>query len=52
MYACPHDDVCVLVQLDAASIPYTRALQLPGEFVLTYPKSFHQGFNLGETLLR
>jgi hypothetical protein len=36
-----------LVQLAACAIPFVKALQQPGEFMLTYPKSFHQGFNLG-----
>lgn len=30
-----------------AGIALNRVVQLPGEFILTYPKGYHSGFNLG-----
>lgn len=30
-----------------AGIILNRVVQLPGEFILTYPKGYHSGFNLG-----
>ena len=29
------------------SIPLNKVVQLPGEFILTYPHGYHSGFNLG-----
>lgn len=30
-----------------SGITLNRVVQLPGEFILTYPKGYHSGFNLG-----
>lgn len=30
-----------------SGITLNRVAQLPGEFILTYPKGYHSGFNLG-----
>lgn len=33
--------------LASSGIVLNRVVQLPGEFILTYPKGYHSGFNLG-----
>ena len=33
--------------LEQNGIPFTRMMQQPGEFVVTYPGSYHSGFNCG-----
>ena len=33
--------------LKDSGVPYTRTVQLPGEFVVVAPKTFHAGFNCG-----
>ncbi|KDE06267.1 hypothetical protein MVLG_03426 [Microbotryum lychnidis-dioicae p1A1 Lamole] len=33
--------------LAGSNITLNRCMQLPGEFILTYPKGYHSGFNLG-----
>ncbi|GAA5970325.1 hypothetical protein JCM11641_001664 [Rhodosporidiobolus odoratus] len=33
--------------LSNSGIVLNRCVQLPGEFILTYPKGYHSGFNLG-----
>ncbi|GLD95233.1 hypothetical protein PINS_up003875 [Pythium insidiosum] len=34
-------------RLKEFGVPFYRALQQPGEFVITFPATYHQGFNLG-----
>lgn len=34
-------------KLAGQNIPLNRVVQLPGEFMLTYPHGYHSGFNLG-----
>ena len=34
-------------QLTKAGIPYARAVQFPREFMITFPRSYHSGFNCG-----
>ncbi|CAM6031997.1 unnamed protein product, partial [Sphagnum compactum] len=29
------------------SIPVSSAIQMPGEFIITFPRCYHQGFNYG-----
>eukprot|EP00947_MAST-08B_sp_MAST-8B-sp1_P006325 g6325.t1 len=36
--------------LAANAIPFGRAVQYPGEFMVTLPKAYHAGFNLGFNL--
>ena len=33
--------------LEQNGIPFTKMMQHPGEFVVTYPGSYHSGFNVG-----
>ena len=33
--------------LEQNGIPFTRMMQQPGEFVVTYPGAYHSGFNTG-----
>jgi len=33
--------------LRKAGIPYTRTVQYPGDFIITFPGSYHSGFNAG-----
>uniref|UniRef100_A0AAV1TJC6 [Histone H3]-trimethyl-L-lysine(9) demethylase n=1 Tax=Peronospora matthiolae TaxID=2874970 RepID=A0AAV1TJC6_9STRA len=34
-------------RLKEFGVPFYRAYQKPGEFVITFPSTYHQGFNLG-----
>ncbi|KRY30942.1 Lysine-specific demethylase 4E [Trichinella spiralis] len=34
-------------KISSAGIPVRQVVQLPGEFILTYPGAYHSGFNLG-----
>ncbi|KAF4042576.1 JmjC domain containing hydroxylase [Phytophthora infestans] len=34
-------------RLKEFGVPFYRAFQKPGEFVITFPATYHQGFNLG-----
>jgi hypothetical protein len=34
-------------RLKEFGVPFYRAYQKPGEFVITFPAAYHQGFNLG-----
>eukprot|EP00959_Pyramimonas_sp_CCMP1952_P188194 3935636-Pyramimonas_sp.AAC.2 len=34
-------------RLAARGVPVVRAVQGPGEFIITFPRSFHGGFNSG-----
>ncbi|CAK4076611.1 unnamed protein product [Aphanomyces euteiches] len=34
-------------KLQEFDIPYTTAVQGPGEYIITFPRSYHQGFNTG-----
>ena len=50
--ACPeflrHKELLVSpTLLEQNGIPFTRMMQKPGEFVVTYPGSYHSGFNCG-----
>ena len=33
-----------------AGVPVFRAIQQPGDFVVTFPKSYHGGFNIAEAV--
>ncbi|KRY89410.1 Lysine-specific demethylase 4A [Trichinella pseudospiralis] len=35
------------LKIDSAGIPVRRVVQLPGQFILTYPGAYHSGFNFG-----
>ena len=35
---------CTLLQHD---VPVYKAVQMPGEFVITFPKAYHAGFSQG-----
>eukprot|EP01052_Picozoa_sp_SAG31_P006494 SAG31_NODE_299_length_18114_cov_3.533777_13_plen_264_part_00 len=37
-------------RLSAAGIPVLRAIQRPGEFMITFPRAYHAGFNSGFNL--
>ena len=50
--ACPeflrHKELLISpTLLEQNGIPFTRMVQHPGEFVVTYPGSYHSGFNTG-----
>ena len=50
--ACPeflrHKELLISpTLLEQNGIPFTRMMQKPGEFVVTYPGSYHSGFNCG-----
>ena len=50
--ACPeflrHKELLISpTLLEQNGIPFTRMMQRPGEFVVTYPGSYHSGFNCG-----
>ena len=50
--ACPeflrHKELLISpTLLEQNGIPFTRMMQRPGEFVVTYPGSYHSGFNTG-----
>ena len=50
--ACPeflrHKELLISpTLLEQNGIPFTRMMQHPGEFVVTYPGSYHSGFNTG-----
>ena len=50
--ACPeflrHKELLISpTLLEQNGIPFTRMMQQPGEFVVTYPGSYHSGFNTG-----
>ena len=50
--ACPeflrHKELLISpTLLEQNGIPFTRMIQHPGEFVVTYPGSYHSGFNTG-----
>ena len=50
--ACPeflrHKELLISpTLLEQNGIPFTRVMQHPGEFVVTYPGSYHSGFNCG-----
>ncbi|RVX01648.1 Lysine-specific demethylase JMJ706 [Vitis vinifera] len=38
---------CTLLQHD---VPVYKAVQMPGEFVITFPKAYHAGFTCGEAV--
>jgi len=35
------------MQLKSSGVPYARAVQHEGEFMITFPRSYHAGFNMG-----